>query len=111
MKTIQYFLTRHTVYYAYHIILLHNFGGFNKYFSNIHYISGLLNLRGNDIPSAALFLSFVIVKTDMFELFVDSTKVSPEIRGLIEQDSGRIYPYEQVTDRLENLVNVFKNKT
>ncbi len=76
----------------------------------IKHFTGLLNLRGNDIPSAALFLSFVIVKTEGYELFVDSSKVNQETRDLIEQDGGDIYPYEQVTQRLENLVINFCNQ-
>lgn len=51
----------------------------------------------------------MIVKTNGFELFIDSTKVSPEIMDSIKQDGGDIYPYEQVTERLEYLVKIIYN--
>ncbi|ODN01346.1 Xaa-Pro aminopeptidase 1 [Orchesella cincta] len=68
-------------------------------------IAWLLNLRGYDIPAAALFLSFAIVKTDGFELFIDQSKVTDVIRNSLTQDGGSIYNYDEVNDRLSALVN------
>ncbi|CAL8095264.1 unnamed protein product [Orchesella dallaii] len=67
-------------------------------------IAWLLNLRGYDIPAAALFLSFVIVKTDGFELFIDQSKIEDDIRTSLTEDGGTIYDYDQVNNRLTDLV-------
>lgn len=69
------------------------------------WISGLLNLRGFDIPSAALFLGFLIVKREGFEFFVDSAKLSAEITKYIVDNKGEIHKYEDITNRLEAIVS------
>lgn len=67
-------------------------------------IAWLLNLRGSDIPSAALFLAFVIVKEESFELFIDPVKVEPDIKAALENDGGMLFDYVEITARLEELV-------
>ncbi|ODN00352.1 Xaa-Pro aminopeptidase 1 [Orchesella cincta] len=68
-------------------------------------IAWLLNLRGSDIYAAAVFLSFVIVKSDGFELFIDQSKLDSDIRSSITQDGGTINDYEEVNSRLTTLVS------
>jgi len=65
---------------------------------------GLLNLRGADIPYHPFFLSYLIVNSTSFELFVEEGKISDEIRNELKLVGGEIFPYENVPDHLESHV-------
>ncbi|MFS7945537.1 putative xaa-Pro aminopeptidase [Helianthus anomalus] len=42
-------------------------------------VAWLLNLRGNDVPHSPVMYSYLIVELDSAKLFVDSSKVTPEV--------------------------------
>lgn len=73
--------------------------------------SGLLNLRGTDLPLAPVFNAYVILSRTAkhLEVFIDSKKISEEIKqNLASQLNGNVnvtwYSYEDVYERVQNYV-------
>ncbi|RRV05783.1 aminopeptidase P family protein [Pseudomonas sp. v388] len=59
-------------------------------------IAWLFNLRGSDVSYNPVFISFALIGPHSVTLFVDSKKVSDEVRRSLEQDGVILLEYTQV---------------
>ena len=66
-------------------------------------IAWLLNLRGSDILHTPVFYSYLLIGLDRAWLFVDSCKVSDEIRAHLAEDGVEVCPYDGLPTLLRDL--------
>lgn len=59
-------------------------------------IAWLFNLRGNDIPYNPVFFSYATVTPTSASLYVDSSKLTPEVKKHLEQNNIEIRPYDKI---------------
>ncbi|XP_056168400.1 aminopeptidase P2-like isoform X4 [Syzygium oleosum] len=67
-------------------------------------VAWLLNLRGNDVPHSPVVYAYLLVKTDTAELFVDSSKITPEVMDHLKNAGVELRPYDKILSEIENLV-------
>lgn len=83
--------------------------------SSLDTIAWVLNLRGNDVLYNPVFFSYLIIYDNSLTLFIDSNKITPEVKEHFKNEIGtsclNIMPYESIyeelkeaTDKLEGLV-------
>lgn len=71
--------------------------GANSYFiSSLESIAWLLNIRGHDIPTNPVTISYLYVNDEGAIFFIHSRKVSTEIIETLERDSIYIVDYDRV---------------
>ncbi|KAJ5573884.1 uncharacterized protein N7459_008311 [Penicillium hispanicum] len=58
-------------------------------------IAWLFNLRGSDIPYNPVFFSYAVVTPTTVEIYVDSEKLTPEVKAQLGQDVV-IKPYDSI---------------
>lgn len=73
--------------------------------------SGLLNLRGLDIPHNPVFFSYVIIKeTEVLLYVLDASRITPKIRTHFEEegvaDEIKVYEYELAFGGFSEIVSV-----
>ena len=73
-------------------------------------IAWLFNLRGNDIPYNPVFFSYATVTPSAATLYVDSAKLSKEVRDHLEQNSVSIQPYDAIFDDVSALGRSIQSK-
>ena len=56
-------------------------------------VAWLLNLRGGDVAYNPVFLSYVLVTADEATLFVDASKVGPEVAAHLQEAGVKVQPY------------------
>ncbi|WP_440615517.1 aminopeptidase P family protein [Cysteiniphilum sp. 6C5] len=66
-------------------------------------IAWLLNIRGNDIDFNPLVISYVILYKDRCEFFVDETKLSNEVKSILEAQGVSIMRYDVFYPQLSKL--------
>ncbi|KAI6692458.1 hypothetical protein NL676_020168 [Syzygium grande] len=66
-------------------------------------VAWLLNLRGNDVPHSPVVYAYLLVKTDTAELFVDSSKITPEVMDHLKNAGVELRPYDKILSEIENL--------
>ncbi len=66
-------------------------------------IAWLFTLRGADVESNPVFLSYAIVQKSNAILFVESSKISEEIQSRLIKDNVKLAPYESILAYLNNL--------
>ena len=59
-------------------------------------VSWLLNLRGNDVPNSPVMYAYLIVEIDGAKLFIDDSKVSPEVMDHLKNAGIELRPYESI---------------
>lgn len=59
-------------------------------------IAWLFNLRGADVSYNPVFISFALIGPESVTLFVDSTKVSDQVRAGLRQDGVQLLEYTQI---------------
>jgi len=70
--------------------------------ANVHLIASLddvawlLNMRGNDIDFFPLVLSYVIVREDSADLYVDEKKLNGELRKMLAGNNVNVHPYNEI---------------
>ena len=67
-------------------------------------IAWLLNLRGTDIQYNPLFVSYVIIDSDITNLFINDNKVSEVLREGLINDGVVLCPYEEIEATLSKLI-------
>lgn len=65
-------------------------------------IAWLLNIRGSDIDFNPVVMSYLLVTLTKSILFVDSIKVTPDVRNHLKANLVEILPYEAVDDYMKN---------
>ncbi|MCO8313556.1 aminopeptidase P family protein [Pseudomonas mandelii] len=63
-------------------------------------IAWLFNLRGGDVSFNPVFVSFALISQQQATLFVALSKVSAELRAILEQDGVTLRDYSEVTAAL-----------
>ncbi|XP_048135894.1 aminopeptidase P2 isoform X1 [Rhodamnia argentea] len=66
-------------------------------------VAWLLNLRGSDVPHSPVVYAYLLVKTDTAELFVDSSKITPEVMDHLKNAGVQLRPYNKILSEIENL--------
>lgn len=66
-------------------------------------IAWTLNLRGGDVDSTPVFLSFLLLDQENAVLFVQPQAVSPVIADALDADGVTLRPYGDIYDRLSAL--------
>ncbi|MDO4983387.1 MAG: aminopeptidase P family protein [Eubacteriales bacterium] len=69
--------------------------------SGLEEIAWLLNLRGNDVESTPVFLSYMIITADKALLFADIEIFDADIRAELEGDGVKLLPYEEIENVLK----------
>lgn len=65
--------------------------------------TGLLNLRGSDLPLAPTFFSFAFILRDHLHLFVDAERLSAEIQNELAIQTGDSITYHNYSDVVDQL--------
>lgn len=71
--------------------------------STLDDIAWLLNLRGSDIEFNPLFIAYCLVGQDQTYLYIDLTKVSPELQSKLNTDGIILKSYDSVEIHLQSL--------
>lgn len=66
-------------------------------------IAWLLNLRGNDVPHSPVFYSYLVVSNDSATLFVDTNKVTEDVRVHLKKAGVQLRPYETILSEIDSL--------
>ncbi|MCD5992703.1 aminopeptidase P family protein [Pseudomonas sp. CDFA 602] len=66
-------------------------------------IAWLFNLRGSDVSYNPVFISFALIGPQSVTLFVDSTKVSDDLRDRLGRDGVNLMEYTQIGAALREL--------
>ncbi len=65
-------------------------------------IAYILNIRGNDIESVPVFLSFLIITDDSVILFTDTTNWPAEVMSYLNDKGVKLYPYDMIYHYLQS---------
>ena len=71
--------------------------------SSLDDIAWLFNIRGNDVPCNPVIISYAVVSLDEAILFVDSKKVTSEIKAELEKDGIQLKEYNDLDKYLNSL--------
>ncbi|KAG6750500.1 hypothetical protein POTOM_044996 [Populus tomentosa] len=66
-------------------------------------IAWLLNLRGGDVPHSPVMYAYLIVEVDGAKLFVDNSKVTPEVLNHLKNAGVELKPYDTILSEIESL--------
>ncbi|KDP23512.1 hypothetical protein JCGZ_23345 [Jatropha curcas] len=66
-------------------------------------IAWLLNLRGGDVPHSPVMYAYLIVEIDGAKLFVDNSKVTPEVLDHLKSAGVELRPYDAILSEIESL--------
>lgn len=63
-------------------------------------IAWLYNLRGNDIANTPVFMAYTMVSSESVLLFIDSDKLTPEIKAYLKENNVEVMPYHAIYEWL-----------
>ncbi|RAL52500.1 hypothetical protein DM860_007357 [Cuscuta australis] len=66
-------------------------------------IAWLLNLRGSDVRHSPVMYAYLIVEIDGAKLFIDDSKITPEVRGYLNSAGIELRAYESIISEIESL--------
>ena len=66
-------------------------------------IAWLFNIRGGDVESNPVVLSYAVVKLDEVHLFIDENKLNDEIKNELNKENTIIKPYDEVYEFVKEL--------
>lgn len=66
-------------------------------------VAWLLNLRGNDVPHSPVMYAYLIVELDGAKLFMDNSKVTPEVMDHLKKAGIELRPYDCILSEIESL--------
>ncbi|KAE8010202.1 hypothetical protein FH972_006592 [Carpinus fangiana] len=66
-------------------------------------VAWLLNLRGSDVPHSPVMYAYLIVEIDRAKLFIDNTKVTPEVMNHLKNAGVELRPYDSILSEIESL--------
>lgn len=64
-------------------------------------IAWTLNLRGTDVHSVPVFVSYLLISSQQVSLYVDSAKINDEVKAYLTENGISLYPYNKVAEGLE----------
>ena len=59
--------------------------------------------RGNDVPNSPVMCAYFIVEIDGAKLFIDDSKVSPEVMDHLKNVGMELRPYKSILAEIKNL--------
>lgn len=65
-------------------------------------IAWTLNLRGTDVHCNPVFVSYLLISSDQVSLFVNSKKISSEVKAYLDEHGISLFDYNQVEEGLES---------
>ncbi|OMO99190.1 Creatinase [Corchorus olitorius] len=66
-------------------------------------IAWLLNLRGSDVPHSPVMYAYLIIEIDAAKLFVDNSKVTPEVMDHLKNAGVELRPYDSILSEIRRL--------
>lgn len=57
--------------------------------------------RGNDVPNSPVMYAYLIVEIDGAKLFVDDSKVTPEVMDHLKSAGIELRPYDSIISEIE----------
>ncbi|KAK9292664.1 hypothetical protein L1049_020642 [Liquidambar formosana] len=66
-------------------------------------VAWLLNLRGNDVPHSPVMYAYLVVDVNGAKLFIDNSKVTPEVMDHLKNAGIELRPYESILSEIESL--------
>ncbi|KAJ4832200.1 Aminopeptidase P2 [Turnera subulata] len=66
-------------------------------------IAWILNLRGGDVPHSPVTYAYLVVEIDGAKLFVDDSKVTPEVLNHLKEAGVELRPYDAILSEIESL--------
>ncbi|CAH2055031.1 unnamed protein product, partial [Thlaspi arvense] len=66
-------------------------------------IAWVLNLRGSDVPHSPVVYAYLIVEVDQARLFVDSSKVTAEVKDHLKNAGIELSPYDSILSEIDSL--------
>ena len=64
-------------------------------------IAWTLNLRGSDIDSTPVFVSYLLISSKTITLYINKVKLTPEVQAYLKAEDIRVEDYEQVENGLK----------
>ena len=64
-------------------------------------IAWTLNLRGTDVHCVPVFVSYLLISSQLVSLYVDSAKINDEVKAYLTENGISLYPYNKVAEGLE----------
>ena len=66
-------------------------------------IAWLFNIRGRDVKSNPVVLSYAVISIDSVYLFIDKNKIDEDIRAELSKENVQIKGYEEVYEFIKNI--------
>ncbi|KAF5463412.1 hypothetical protein F2P56_019329 [Juglans regia] len=66
-------------------------------------VAWLLNLRGSDVPHSPVMYAYLIVEIDRAKLFIDNSKVTPDVMNHLKNAGIELRPYDSILSEIESL--------
>lgn len=66
-------------------------------------VAWLLNLRGNDVPHSPVAYAYVVVELETASLFVDDSKITPEVLAHLNEAGVSVKPYTSLVFEIKRL--------
>ncbi|XWS57538.1 hypothetical protein CRYUN_Cryun09bG0183100 [Craigia yunnanensis] len=66
-------------------------------------VAWLLSLRGSDVPHSPVMYAYLIVEVDAAKLFVDNSKVTPEVMDHLKNAGVELKPYDSILSEIRRL--------
>ena len=66
-------------------------------------IAWLFNIRGRDVKSNPVVLSYAVISIDSVYLFIDKNKIGEDIRAELSKENVKIKGYEEVYEFIKNI--------
>ena len=66
-------------------------------------IAWLFNIRGRDVKSNPVVLSYAVISIDSVYLFIDKNKIGKDIRAELSKENVQIKRYEEVYEFIKNI--------
>ncbi|GLT94930.1 hypothetical protein SLE2022_126410 [Rubroshorea leprosula] len=66
-------------------------------------VAWLLNLRGSDVPHSPVMYAYLIVEINGAMLFVDNSKVTPEVMDHLKNAGVELRPYDSILSEIKRL--------
>lgn len=77
--------------------------GENYVIASLDDIAWLFNIRGRDVKSNPVVLSYAVISIDSVYLFIDKNKIGEDIRSELSKENVQIKGYEEVYEFIKNI--------
>lgn len=71
------------------------------FFFFMHHFSSFFWQRGNDVPHSPVMYAYLIVEINAAKLFVDKSKVTPEVNDYLKKAGIELKPYDSILSEIK----------